>query len=124
MRMCVDYRKLNGLTRKDRTPLPGIDELLDSLYGAHYFSTLVQHFSKKSRSSDAAAVLEVDFPPNNQHHGHLSASARRREYFLKQRPCGGTMLRRSAPLSCQELQFGVCIERARVVDNFGDIMPA
>jgi hypothetical protein len=39
MRMCVDYRKLNDLTRKDSTPLPRIDELLDSLYGAHYFST-------------------------------------------------------------------------------------
>jgi hypothetical protein len=40
MRMCADYRKLNDLTRKDRTPLPRIDELLDSLYGAHYFCTL------------------------------------------------------------------------------------
>jgi hypothetical protein len=38
--MCVDYRKLNDLTRKDRTRLPRIDELLNSLYGAHYFSTL------------------------------------------------------------------------------------
>jgi hypothetical protein len=40
MRMCVDYRKLNDLTRKDRTPLPRVDELLDSLCRAHYFSTL------------------------------------------------------------------------------------
>jgi hypothetical protein len=40
MRMCLDYWKLNDLTRKDRTPLPRIDELLDSLYEAHYFSTL------------------------------------------------------------------------------------
>jgi hypothetical protein len=40
MRMCVDYRKLNDLTRKDRTPLRRIDELLDSLYGAHYSNTL------------------------------------------------------------------------------------
>jgi hypothetical protein len=43
MRMCVDYRKLNDLTRKDRTPLPRIDELLDSLYGAHFSSTLDQY---------------------------------------------------------------------------------
>jgi hypothetical protein len=28
MRMCVDYQKLNDLTRKNRTPLPRIDELL------------------------------------------------------------------------------------------------
>jgi hypothetical protein len=40
MRMCVDYRKLNNLTRKDRTPLPRIDELLHSLYGAYHFSTM------------------------------------------------------------------------------------
>jgi hypothetical protein len=38
--MCVDYRKFNDLTRKDRTPLPRIDELLDSLYGDPYLSTL------------------------------------------------------------------------------------
>ena len=40
LRMCVDYRKLNDLTKKNRTPLPRIDELLDSLYGAHVFSSL------------------------------------------------------------------------------------
>jgi hypothetical protein len=40
MRMYVDYRKLNDLTRKDRTPLRRIDGILDSLYGAHYFNTL------------------------------------------------------------------------------------
>jgi hypothetical protein len=40
MRMCVDYRKFNDLTRKDRTSLLRIDELLDTLYGARYFSTM------------------------------------------------------------------------------------
>jgi hypothetical protein len=40
MRMSVDYRKLIDLTRKVPTPLPRTDELLDSLYGAHYFSTM------------------------------------------------------------------------------------
>ena len=37
---CVDYRKLNGITLKDAYPLPRVDETLESLGGACYFSTL------------------------------------------------------------------------------------
>ena len=40
LRMCVDYRRLNEITTKNRTPLPRIDELLDSLHGATVFSSL------------------------------------------------------------------------------------
>ena len=39
-RFCVDYRKLNDVTRKDAYPLPRIDESLDVLAGAQLFSTL------------------------------------------------------------------------------------
>ena len=38
--MCVDYRKLNQRTRKDSFPLPQIDESLDALNGAQWFTTL------------------------------------------------------------------------------------
>ena len=39
-RLCVDFRKLNAITRKDAHPLPRIDDLLDTLHGSKYFSTL------------------------------------------------------------------------------------
>uniref|UniRef100_A0A8P4FZU9 ribonuclease H n=2 Tax=Dicentrarchus labrax TaxID=13489 RepID=A0A8P4FZU9_DICLA len=40
MRMCVDYRLLNSKTRRDAFPLPRIEESLDALSGACWFSTL------------------------------------------------------------------------------------
>ena len=40
MRFCIDYRKLNSVTRKDAYPLPRIDETLEALGGSKWFSTL------------------------------------------------------------------------------------
>ncbi|KRX21165.1 Transposon Ty3-I Gag-Pol polyprotein [Trichinella nelsoni] len=39
-RFCVDYRQLNNVTQKDAHPLPRIDDTLDALSGAQWFSTL------------------------------------------------------------------------------------
>ena len=38
--MCVDYRKLNSVTKPDKFPLPRIDDLLHQLGKSKYFSTL------------------------------------------------------------------------------------
>src|SRR6218665_606740 len=40
LRFCIDYRKLNDVTKKDSYPLPRIDACLDALSGAGWFSTL------------------------------------------------------------------------------------
>lgn len=39
-RFCIDYRHLNKVTKKDVYPLPRIDDALDCLHGASYFSSI------------------------------------------------------------------------------------
>src|SRR5271154_2135159 len=40
LRFCVNYKPLNDITKKDNYPLPHIDEILDSLHQAQWFTTL------------------------------------------------------------------------------------
>jgi transposase InsO family protein/predicted aspartyl protease len=39
-RHCVDFRKLNEITRKDVYPLPRVDEIFDCLHGSKFFTLL------------------------------------------------------------------------------------
>ena len=39
-RVCIDYRKLNSVTRKDHFPLPFIDQILERLAGQSFFCFL------------------------------------------------------------------------------------
>ena len=39
LRFCIDFRAVNDITVKDSHPLPRIDNTIDALFGAKYFST-------------------------------------------------------------------------------------
>ena len=40
LRICIDFRALNKKTRRDAYPLPRVEEALEALHGAKYFSSL------------------------------------------------------------------------------------
>jgi len=55
LRFCVDYRRLNSVTRKDVYPLPRVDDILDAVGGTQYFSTLDLAFGYWQVELDEAA---------------------------------------------------------------------
>lgn len=66
-RFCVYYRKLNALTIKNRFPMPLVDEILDELAGATFFSSLDM----------TAGYHQIRMKPGDEyktafktHHGH------------------------------------------------------
>src|SRR2546430_16321698 len=40
LRLCIDYRKLNAVTVKNKYPMPRIDDLFDQLRGSRCFSKI------------------------------------------------------------------------------------
>nr|GEU62217.1 reverse transcriptase domain-containing protein [Tanacetum cinerariifolium] len=60
-RVCIDYRKLNDVTRKDHFPLPFMDQMLERLAGNEYYCFL-----------DAfSGYFQIPIDPQDQEKPHL-----------------------------------------------------
>jgi hypothetical protein len=66
-RLCVDYRRLNALTVKNKYPLPVIDELLDEVQGAKWFSSLDLSLGYQQIPMDPQYIPKTTFQTHTGH---------------------------------------------------------
>jgi hypothetical protein len=66
-RMCVDYRKLNALTIQNKYPLPVIDEILDELTGAQWFTSLDMTAGYHQILMNEDDQFKIAFQTHNRH---------------------------------------------------------
>ena len=60
-RLCIDYIALNKITVWNRYPIPRIDDLLDQLEGAKYFSNIDLKFGYHQVPIEQTDVLKTAF---------------------------------------------------------------
>ncbi|GJX55687.1 putative reverse transcriptase domain-containing protein [Tanacetum coccineum] len=96
-RMCIDYRKLNKLTMKNRYPLPRIDDLFDQLQGssvyskidlrsglAGYYQRFIEGFSKIAKPMTKLTQKKVKFEWGDKQEAAFQ--------LLKQKLCSAPIL--------------------------------
>ena len=61
MMMCIDYHSLNAVTIKNKYPLPRINDLLDELQKAKFFSKINLRFSYHQMKIRPSDILKTAF---------------------------------------------------------------
>ena len=78
LRLCIDYRKLNKVTKPDRFPMPNMSDLIFGLQGTQYFTTLdlVRGYYQVPLDPETAEYTAFSTPRNHYQFKRLAFGLR------------------------------------------------